>query len=842
MRRAGSHLFPLISILLLFSALSYGQAWSGIISNQRATNWAYAGLPGDVPPSGSWTQSGSTIKACGASGAAVSPASCGVTAALSSCGANHYVLLGSGDFYLNATINVPSNCVLRGAGANATKLHFVNGGSYACSGVPGLICLGNSNFYAGYCKIGTYWPCPSPNWSNNASGTASWTGSYSQGSMSITLDNVAGIVPNLTPITVDQCDVGFIGAGGAYCSATAGAVTSANIAFGGLGYAVNDTFTIGCSKNFGACYGAVPAATGKVTSVAAGVVTGFTITSGGGGYTYSSSSAASFGGQSSVSTTTTSGGGSGLSLVITGVSSYDNKSLLPCAITMICTYEAASNNSRPARSEQEVFVATSISGSGPYTVTLNRPISNPDWASGRGPQAFWGNGTVTNLGLEDVLVDGSAITSGSCSNPGCITSVVVNNAYKVWIRGIASNYSNVFHVNATYAVNMLISDSYFYWTPNAGTTSYGIGSATAVSDALFENNILQGIVDPVNFNATCTGCVVAYNFAVNQYDNATNVLFASNPMHSAATNYILTEGNIGSNVQQDETHGPHFMDTYFRNFFNGYQANLGLMPNNNSVPIIVNAFSRYNNYLGNVLGTPGFHTTYQCIPTSTTQQYCPAYGGFGAGYLHIWDLGWSAVAQRDFTNSPFTPNDPLTASSLYRYGNYDVVNGSVQWNSPEVPTGDPNFPNPVPASHTFPSSFYNGVTDAHANCGTGLSFWKNPVTGTCPAYPPIGPDVTSGDMGMCTSGPYKWSRVLDSAQCAGGSFTASVNDGFVNSIPAMRCFLNQMSGRPDGTGSILSFNRASCYASDGSGGTTPPGNPPPTNPPPAPTGLAATVS
>jgi hypothetical protein len=806
----------------------FGQAWNGIISAERAANWSYAGLPGDVPPDSSWTQSGSTLAACGSSGSPVSPSTCGIASALSSCGANHYVRLGSGDFYLNATVTVPSNCVLRGGGANVTRVHFANGGAYNCSGPPGLVCLGSSNYYAGQCSA-TLWPCPNADWTNSgATQVANWTGSYAQGSSTITLDNVSGIIPNLTPITLDQCDVGFTGASGQEaCTASltgAGAITTVTVSGGGGGYSVGDTGTIGCSLNFGACYGAAPAGTYKVTSVSGGAVTGVSIINGGGGYTTNSTQANIFGGQNYVTTASTSGGGSGLQLFITGVAGYDNHSIFACAITMICTYEAASNNSRSARSEQEVVVATAISGTGPYTVTLSRPVIDPDWASGRNPQAFWPTGgTVTNLGVEDMEIDGSAITGGGCSSPGCGTSIVVNNAYKVWVTGIASDHSNFFHVNATYAVNMLIANSYFYWTPNAGTESYGIGSATAVGQALFENNVMQGIVDPINFNGTCTGCVAAYNFAVNNYfSGSLTALLSSSPMHSADTQYILEEGNVGSNAQLDGVHGPHPMNTFFRNYFNGYQANNGTLTNNNTVPIILNAFSRYNNFLGNVLGTAGYHTVYQCVPSSSTQQYCSTDAGSSPGYVHIWDIGFGDTSQRDFTNTPaFTPNDPLTASSSYRYGNYDVVSNAVQWNSSEVPTTDPNFPNPIPSSNNFPSSFYNGVTGAYPSCGTGLSFWRNPTTGTCPPYPPIGPDVTGGDIGMCTSGTYKWSRALTSGQCAGGSFNISVNGGFGNSNPAMRCYLDQMGGPPDGTGGMLSFNRATCYGNDPSSSNVP---------------------
>lgn len=49
MRRNCLHLFPLISILLVFSAFSFGQAWSGILSPSRAIDWSHAGLQATFP-------------------------------------------------------------------------------------------------------------------------------------------------------------------------------------------------------------------------------------------------------------------------------------------------------------------------------------------------------------------------------------------------------------------------------------------------------------------------------------------------------------------------------------------------------------------------------------------------------------------------------------------------------------------------------------------------------------------------------------------------------------------------------------------------------------------------
>jgi hypothetical protein len=636
-------------------------------------------------------------------------------------------------------------------------------------------------------------------------------------------------VLNVTPIVLDQCDQGFTGQLNAEnClagSGNQGAITTASVAGGGTGYNVGDTGTITCSSNFGRCYGS-GTANYQVTAVSGGAVAAFTLTGDGFGYTFTNTDPTFGSPATTIAGGAQPGSGTGFSVKITGIVGFDNGSIFPCGIAMVCTYQSDGGSSRGNRVQQEVVVAiactaasgTCASGTGPFTLTLDHPIMHTNWAAASGPQAWWGSSTVTNSGVENLLLDPSAITA---------SSITVASASNIWVSGVASSTANFFHVYQLLSAHILVKNSYFYWTKQAGTTSYGIGSIGATGTSLYENNILQGIVDPLNPSGACSGCVFAYNFSVNQYDWATGYMFASSPMHASSTDYILEEGTIGAGAALDDVHGPHFMDTFFRNYFTGYESNNGTMPTNDTIPAIIGAYSRYNNFLGNVLGTSGYHTVYQCNPATSSSMFCSAYGGSSPGYTSVWDIGWPTPSQRDYTNTPETPADPLTTTSLYRYGNYDTVSAAVRWNGSEVPTSDPNFPNLVPSSNVFPASFYNGVAGTFPSCGTGLSFWRNPTTGTCPPYPSVGPDVTNGDIGMCTSGTYKWSRALNSSQCAGGGFTASVNGGYGTSNPAMRCYLNQMGGSPDGTGNLLTFNPSACYALDNSAGSskTQPGSP-----------------
>jgi len=830
---------PYLAVLLCLNGDLVAQSWSGIISSPRATDWTSAGIPGGIP-SGNWTQCGATITAYGTTGSPGGPtqinnAIAGTGAGYTGCSTPYVILLGNGDFYLNAPINLRSNVVLRGGGANETRLHFVSGGSYNCNGMGGVSCIVGSNTWA-TCTV-QKWICPSGSWSSSLENTANWTGGYAQGATTITLDSVTGIVPNLTPIVLDQCDVGFTGAPNVEtCTATAGVITSAVVwpsgittnggswpAGNGSGYAIGDTGNIQDYYYYGS-----GTATYKVTSVSgSGGVTGFTITNGGNGYIPGNTGF--LGGPNS--TTRTSGSGSGFTVQITGITEYDNGSIFPCGLQIICAVLQDSGTAHKARSQTETVIATSITGTGPYTLTLSRPLMRPNWAPGQGPHAWWGAATITNAGIENIGFDMTA-TGGT-------SAVVIQTAYKVWVKGISSNVANFMHVYALTSSNFVVRDSYFYETTNHGTTSYGIGSSGAISSALFENNIIQGVVDPLVANGNCTGCVFDYNFSVNQDDGATTVMFASSPMHSSSTDYILEEGNIGAAANLDNTHGPHFMNTFFRNYFVGYELNGNgintTLPTNSTVPAIVGAFSRYNNFVGNVLGTPGYHTIYQCKPTSSSQQVCTPYGSY-VGYVQIWGLGFSGDAsQLDFSNNPPVPNDTLVASSLLRWGNWDSVRGAVSWcggssdtgwgttcmvsgtSTSEVPIADPNFPVPVPTLGDTGAG--QGALPASFLYSSEPSWWP-----AGKAWPPIGPDVTTGNIGQCTGGTYGFSKTLSSGSCTGGAFLppASTNASHAVSIPAMDCYFEVMGGPPNGTGSMLMFNASSCYSQSSGGTVSPP--------------------
>jgi hypothetical protein len=187
MRRDSSYLFPLISIVLLFSTLSYGQAWSGILASSRAIDWTQAGLPATLPDGETtpnpWTpptrtQCGSTLSPSGGDDTSA------INGAVTACPVAHYVLLSPGTFSVGGKIALDGskNVTLRGSGAQTTIVHMTSGGSMTIGDASG-----------------------------GGSATLTSGSSYTRGTISVI---VAGSAPPVNqPAWFNQCDTGRSGPG-----------------------------------------------------------------------------------------------------------------------------------------------------------------------------------------------------------------------------------------------------------------------------------------------------------------------------------------------------------------------------------------------------------------------------------------------------------------------------------------------------------------------------------------------------------------------------------------------------------------------------------------------------
>lgn len=433
--------------------------------------------------------------------------------------------------------------------------------------------------------------------------------------------------------------------------------------------------------------------------------------------------------------------------------SQDTGNIFVCGTTS-CSQQGQTNGRGGNRGTVQVVTVTGINGS---TVTINPGIYMPNIRTSQSPGAWWASALpITGVGIENLTID----VRGTSTNGA---GIYFYEATKCWVKNIRSlNDGSVHkHIWLYPASHITVRDSYFYGA-NGTSESYGVDAGGQSSDNLVENNIFQHITGPT-ITEEDMGSVFAYNYAVDHYYNNGDPAWQQDTAdnHDAGAAYELWEGNIGDGIKADDIHGNGNLYTNFRNRWSGRDTT---SKNEETIAIELMYGMRYYNIVGNVLGTSGYHTNYQEVPSSTSDR-----GNSSVGDVSIYTLGYSGDEGTIFSG---VPNDLLTASTLMRWGNYDTVNNAVRWVAVENASAAPGYPGLSSPSQTLPPSFYLSAKP---------SWW-----GSVP-WPAIGPDVTGGNI-------------------------ANVG-GYAYLTPAANCYLTTMGGKTDGSSGILTFNASSCYSS-----------------------------
>jgi hypothetical protein len=460
--------------------------------------------------------------------------------------------------------------------------------------------------------------------------------------------------------------------------------------------------------------------------------------------------------------------------------------------------------------QQQIVYTKAVTslGGGSYSVTISPGVYYNNVRAGQSPGAWW-PGTVQNDGIENLTLDYSYSDVGS-TGYGAVT---MYSCYQCWMKNIRSIDGTRDHVHVYQSSQDVIRDSYFYQAHGHASESYCV-ELDETSGILVENNIFQQQTVPV-LSQNSSGSVVAYNFGIDDLFAAAGYLAGAYYNHNAGNEMDLWEGNNFAGIWGDAIHGSSPSGTLFRNVLSGWQAGDTLT----TIPIILRSFDRAFNVIGNVLGQPGYHNQYQAYATSQT-----AGTGGDAESTSIYSLGWATDnwCGTGGSASPFC--DPKVFSTLMRWGNWDVVTNGAKWDSNEaspaaVPYVSANFTSAYFGSlpHTLPASLYYNS--------------KPPWWPAGKAWPPVGPDVSGGNLGTCT-GTYAGVQATSATQCTGGTLSSQWA-AHVSSIPAQDCYLNVMHGPPDGTGGVLPFDASQCYTTSATTGGTVPAPP---------TSLAAIVS
>ncbi|MGH9432619.1 MAG: hypothetical protein ACRD3T_13840, partial [Terriglobia bacterium] len=604
--------------------------------------------------------------------------------AIASCPASEVVMLETGTYTVTGglTFGTVSNVTLRGAGPDKTKLNFTGLGSHGdCGASPDVCFFGNAG-----------WANPS---TGSYAGSHVWTAGYAQGSTVLTLDSTSGLAVGQV-IILDQRDdaVGTLaGTSGATESGSTVTITTSIP----HGYTTGQTVGVG---EMG-----VSGYNGRWTIASTPTSTTFT-------YTDTNTGLANSGG----GYTTVDTGGMFVSDVtgITISEGADDGRVCPDTDDPACVAGEISE-----RNQSEVKIITAVNGN---QITISPPVYETNWRSANAPGLWWTGTTYDVLdGIESMTLDYTNDT-GTDNNGG----IEFYRTYECWAKNIRSINGDRNHIwiRAGSARDEVV-DSYFFGSKQGGEEGYGIEIFESSEDDLIQNNICQH-VDPCVMSGGLWGTVVAYNYSFDSGYNTPGWLMPllSENHDFAAMN--LYEGNDVPFPHLDSVHGTGSTETSFRNRFRGQDTPV---KTNGRLAAEYDAFNRFANAVGNVMGTVGAETGYQTTTQGTFDQYVYA--------LDVQSEGTGL------------PNDNLVHESLLRWGNYDTATGAVRWcgnssdpgwsttcaSTSEIPTSPFTFinGNAVPSSTTLPVSFY---------LSSQPSFWTT-AWGT-PHWPAIGPDVTGG--------------------------------------------------------------------------------------------------
>ena len=446
------------------------------------------------------------------------------------------------------------------------------------------------------------------------------------------------------------------------------------------------------------------------------------------------------------------------------------------------------------------------------TFTISPGLYGQNWSSSNNPGAWWPSSTVQNAGIENLTIDDRLDTGNSSS-----LNISFFNSANDWATGLATYLPGRSHIQLADAAHITIMNNYAWGTKNALSSSYGHESFLT-SDNLIVNNIYQQVSSP-QMTQLDTGTVRAYNYDIldlfcqngtqcNSPSGAPNTT-PGGPLGLTTTNHnpgvmdVLWEGNITPGYKSDDVHGSGGMSTYFRNQVYGWSAGSANANNDGfwNWAFAALSYNRALSIVGNVIGKPGFASVYQGTDTTSNTTG------------EIYDLGWGDGVTNDTTA-------PSVASTLLRWGNWDAKTNAVRWCGNSSDTG---WSTTCSSTSEIPTAIgtYQSAVPTLGDTGAGqsampASFAFSSKPSFIPAakpWPLIGPDVTGGNLLVCTSGTYNGYLVVNNSQCAGGT-SAMALGGMVNSIPAMDCYLNTMSGTPDGSGTTpnTNFNASSCYS------------------------------
>ncbi len=388
-----------------------------------------------------------------------------------------------------------------------------------------------------------------------------------------------------------------------------------------------------------------------------------------------------------------------------------------------------------SRAQQQFTKIRAINGT---TLTIWPPVQMVNWRSSQTPQIWWITGVGQRCGVESMKIDGSSSSPGS----GYGANICFWQTWGCWAKDIHSinnlgGGGESSHVQFQQSGGGEVRHNTFYGTRAASSMSYGV-LLNMASSVLVEDNTFEMIYAPIMFDYGASANAICFNYFTNMYD-AAGTMAATAWFHAAHTCMNLLEGNYGNQIRGDYFHGSSGYNTVFHNMLTGWEPG----KSDNEYPFNLTVTNRYWNLAGNVLGKVGFHTTVNSLVGGTWSSTA------------IYDIGWNNPAEGGGTLA----DDPVTVSTLYRHGNYDVVTKGILWDSS-------NTDHTIPASLVYSSrpAWYGGVwppfdpangasLTANANAFTNIPAGYRYIHGVDPSAGPINNPPHASAAATPMSGP-----------------------------------------------------------------------------------------
>jgi PKD repeat protein len=319
-----------------------------------------------------------------------------------------------------------------------------------------------------------------------------------------------------------------------------------------------------------------------------------------------------------------------------------------------------------SRGLRQMVKVTGISGN---TITTEEPVNFAFKVSQTAQLTKCGYSPEVHPAPKMDALEDFTVTSTWSANDIMADMMRIEGGERCWVKNVVStNCPGGDHIRFFFSYKCEVRHCYFGYSFYYGAgRGYGVAFYGGDANCLVVDNIFEHLHCPMETNEGSMGNVLAYNYE--KSGTADSGQFPAIVPHACVSWLNLFEGNwCEDKIDTDYVHGSGgYMNTYYRNRIIGTSSD--------PVPVVVEQWSRRNNFAGNVLGQSGFHNMYQAIPVvGGIAEYTAAQCIWRLGYWGSW--GWHDLNGSSPTYG-LVSYDALPVLDVLRVLNWDAANNGI---------------------------------------------------------------------------------------------------------------------------------------------------------------------